>query len=86
METLGLMFGFVFKQPIHKTLRQMRVATIFMLACSLDILYRLVAILELGGQISPEQTVGAVGVLAAAMFAIIWKGISNLSEAHKNDD
>jgi len=80
------MFDFIWKQPIHKTLRQMRIATIIVLYVSLDIMYRLIAILEKGGMASPEQTVAAVGVLAAAVFASIWKGISNLSEPHKDDD
>lgn len=80
------MFGFIFQQPIHKTLRQMRIATILLLVASVDIMYRLVAILEKGGELSPAQTMGAVATLAAAVFAAIWKGISNLAEAHKNDD
>ncbi len=80
------MFGFIFQQPIHKTLRQMRIATILLLFASVDIMYRLVAILEKGGELSPAQTMGAVATLAAAVFAAIWKGISNLAEAHKEDD
>lgn len=80
------MFGFIFQQPIHKTLRQMRIATILLLVASVDIMYRLVAILEKGGELSPAQTMGAVATLAAAVFAAIWKGISNLAEAHKDDD
>lgn len=86
MEKLDAMFGFIFKQPIHKTLRQMRVATIFLLLVSIDIMYRLVQILEKSGQMSTEQTVGAVGALAAGVFATIWAGIKNLSEPHKDDD
>lgn len=80
------MFGFAFQQPIHKTLRQMRIATILLLMVSVDIMYRLVSILEKGGELSPAQTMGAVATLAAAVFAAIWKGISNLAESHKSDD
>lgn len=80
------MFGFIFNQPIHVTLRQMRIATIAILVVSIDIMYRLVAILEAGGELSPAQTMGAVATLAGAVFAAIWRGISNLSEAHKKDD
>ena len=78
------MFGFLWSQPIHKTLRQMRVATIALLFVSVDIMYRLIDIL--GAAISMEQTIAAVGVLAAAVFATIWKGIQNLSDVHKDDD
>lgn len=80
------MFDFVWTQPIHVTLRQMRIATILLLCVSVDIMYRLVAILEKGGELSPAQTMSSVGVLAAAVFAAIWKGITNLSEPHKADD
>lgn len=80
------MFSFIWTQPIHKTLRQMRLATVIMLSVSIHLMYKLVGILEVGGELSPAQTVSAVGVLAAAMFAAIWKGISNLSEPHKSDD
>lgn len=86
METLNKMFGFIFRQPIHKTLRQMRIATICLLLVSMDIMYRLVRILEHAGQMSTEQTIGAVGALAAGVFATIWTGVKNLSEPQKDDD
>lgn len=83
---LDKMFGFIFKQPIHKSLRQMRIATIIILMISIDIMYRLVSILERGTELSPAQAMSVVGALATAVFAAIWKGISNLSEPHKDDD
>ena len=86
MKPLSDMFGFIFTQPIHKTLRQMRVATVVLLGWSAYIMERLVAILEAGEGVSDAQFYGAVGVLAAAVFATIWKGIQNLSEPHKEDD
>lgn len=79
------MLGFIIEQPLHKTLRQMRVATIIMLFLSFDIMYRLVEILESDSSLSPAQTVGAVATLAAAIFATIWNGINNLSKPHKSD-
>lgn len=83
---LSNMFGFVVKQPIHKSLRQMRFIAIIVIGVSIDILYRLVSILESTSALSPVQTVGVVGTLAAAVLGAIWKGISNLSEGHKADD
>lgn len=80
------MLGFAFTQPIHKTLRQMRFVTIAILLVSVDIMYRLVGILERANELSPEQTVAAVGALAAAVIAAIWKGIDNLSNRHQADD
>lgn len=86
MSGFEAMFGFIWKQPIHKTIRQLRLPTIALLIVSVDIMYRLVDILEIGSELSPAQSTAAVGVLAAAVFASIWKGISNISESHKDDD
>ncbi len=79
-------FGFLVSQPIHKTLRQLRIYTVLLLLASVDIMYRLVGILESSEALSGGQTTGAVATLAAAVFAVIWKGISNLAEVHKDDD
>ena len=80
------MLGFIVDQPLHKSIRQLRIPTLMMLFASVDIMYRLIAILEQGSTLSPNQTMGAVATLAAAVFASIWRGISNLSESQKNDD
>lgn len=80
------MFGFIIEQPIHHTIRQLRIFTVLLLLVSVDIMYRLITILENASELSPTQTVGAVAVLAATIFAAIWKGIGNLAEAHKKDE
>lgn len=80
------MFGFIITQPIHKTLRQMRFATIFLLLVCVDIMYRLIHILEASNSLSPAETIAAVSALAIAMLGAMWKGISNLSEKHHADD
>ena len=80
------MVAFIFEQPLHKSLRQLRIATIALLLVSMDIMYRLVTILERGTELSPPQTIGAVATLAAAVFAAIWKGINNLTESYKEDE
>lgn len=79
-------FEFLWTQPIHKSLRQLRVATIVLLFVSMDIMYRLVAILENSSEMSTNQAIGAVATLAGAIFAAIWKGISNLAESHREDE
>ena len=83
---MNKMLGFILEQPLHKTLRQMRIATIVLLFVSVDIMYRLVGILENNSEMSSAQTVAAVGALAATVLTTIWKGIANLSEPHKSDD
>lgn len=83
---MGKMFGFIFDQPIHKTIRQLRIYTVLLLAVSVDIMYRLISILENGSEMSTTQTTAAVATLAAAVFAAIWRGITNLSESQKGAD
>lgn len=80
------MFGFILKQPMHKTIRQLRVVTILLLLMSRDIMYRLLGILERNSELSSGETMAVVGTLTAAVFATIWKGISNMAEPHKDDD
>lgn len=80
------MFGFIVEQPLHKSLRQMRIATIIVLSVCIDIMYELVEILRTGGNLSPSETVAAVAGLATVMVGAIWKGISNLSDKHHNDE
>lgn len=79
------MVGEVFKQPLHKTLRQYRLMTVFVLGCSIDIMYRLLAILEEANRLSEGQQIAAIVGLATALITAIWKGIANLSEPHKED-
>ena len=86
MKNLNDMFGFIFTQPIHKTLRQMRLATISLLMFSCYLMDRLVTILEKSNTLSDGQTAAAVATLTAALSAAVWKGISNLAEPHKDDD
>ena len=83
------MFGFIWQQPVHKTLRDMRFVTLIILACSIDIMYRLVSILEQAALMTNGQATGTiaatVGTLAAGIFAAIWKGIASLHEGNKAD-
>lgn len=81
----NLMFGFIINQPLHVTLRQMRLATIVLLGVSCHIMYLLVDILERAVTLSTPQTVVVVGTLASAVVAAIWKGVDNLSKGHEAD-
>lgn len=80
------MFGFMWTQPIYKTLRQMRLIPVIMLCVSVDIMYRLVKLLEEANELSPEASLAAVGALVAAIFATIWKSIGDLNHPYKSDD
>ena len=77
---------FLWLQPLHKSLRQLRFFTFLMLVVSVDIMYRLIGILEQEGMVAPEKAIGVVGTLAVAVFAAIWKGIGAIKEQHLNDE
>lgn len=79
-------FGFIFVQPIHKTLRQMRVATIVLLGVSIHMMYKIIGIFERSDAISDNQSIAALAVLAGTLMTTIWKGIQNLADPHKDDD
>ena len=83
---MGKSLGFLWRQPIYRTLRQLRVYTVCMLLVSIDIMYRLIGILEKGETVAPEQTIGVVGTLAIAVFASIWKGLASITEQCKQDE
>jgi len=75
---------FIWTQPLHKTLRQMRFVTIGVLVASIDILYRLVGVLQ-AGDLSTEKAVAVTG-LAATVFGGIWKAVDSVKDVYKDDD
>lgn len=77
------MFGFIVEQPIHKSLRQMRVLTVCMLVNSQVLLWVIVGKLE---KLDPVQAAMAYSAIALTLITSIWKGIDNLSKSHKEDE
>ena len=77
-------FRFLVEQPIHKSLRQLRIPTMVILGVSVDILYRLVELLE-SSQLSGDQATAGIVTLAGVVIGAIWKGINSLAESHKED-
>ena len=84
-ETLDIVIGDVFKQPLHKSLRQYRIMSVIVLFCSIDIMYRLLGLLAEANKLSDGQHIAAIVGLATALMTAIWKGISNLSDSHHQD-
>jgi hypothetical protein len=76
------MFGFIFKQPIHITLRQMRIIQVALIFSSQGILWYIVQRLEF---LDPTQSVMAYGTIAAALIAAIWKGVDSLHRPNEAD-
>lgn len=75
---------FLAEQPLHKSLRQLRIPTMVILGVSVDILYRLVELLD-SAQLSGDQATASIVTLAGVVIAAIWKGINSLAESHKED-
>lgn len=84
-DKLEAMLGSIWSQPLHKTLREYRLATVIVLVVSLDIMYRLLSLLEEANRLSDGQHIAAVVGLATALITAIWKGIANLAQAHHDD-
>lgn len=83
MEIFKAMFGFIFSQPIHVTLRQMRIAQVLLIFSSQALLWKIVDELKL---LDPAQAAMAFGAIAAALIAAIWKGVDSLHKGNIKDD
>lgn len=77
------MLGFIIKQPLHVTLRQMRVVQIALIISSQILLYRIVDNMK---TLDPTQAAIAYGVLAAALVTQIWTSVSGMHKGNTRDD
>lgn len=77
------MFGFIFSQPIHVTLRQMRFITVGVIINSQMLLWYICDIM-----LQLDSTQAAIGLSAAmlAEVAAIWKCVDSFSSAIKKDE
>lgn len=74
--------GFIVKQPLHVTLRQMRVVQIALIVSSQILLYRIDDNMK---ELDPTQAAIAYGVLAAALVTQIWTSISSIHKGTGKD-
>jgi len=74
--------GYMVEQPLHVTLRQMRLIHIFALYSADKLLWELVSILE---GLDPVAAATATGAIAAALIAAIWRGLDGLNGGVKKD-
>ena len=75
--------GFIIKQPLHITLRQMRIVPVGLIISSQLLLWEIVRTLKL---LDPSQAAMAFGAIAAALIAAIWKGVDSLHRSNLKDD
>lgn len=76
------MFGFIITQPIHQTLRQMRLIHVLILLNSQWLLWAIVDRIE---RLDPVQAAIAYGVIAGALITAIWQGIKGLHTRTEKD-
>ena len=75
--------GFIVKQPLHVTLRQMRIVPVGLIISSQLLLWEIVRTLKL---LDPSQAAMAFGAIAAALIAAVWKGVDSLHRSNLKDD
>ena len=83
LEALDNVSGFIIKQPLHITLRQMRIVPVGLIISSQLLLWEIVRTLKL---LDPSQAAMAFGAIAAALIAAIWKGVDSLHRSNIKDD
>lgn len=82
-DTRSKMFGFLVEQPIHVSLRQMRLVHLFALYSADKLLWELVYILK---TLDPTAAATATGAIAAALIAAIWRGLDGLNNVVGKDE
>jgi hypothetical protein len=83
MDAFEKMFGFIWQQPIHVTLRQMRIVPVGLIISSQLLLWEIVRSLKL---LDPTQAAVAYGAIAAALITAIWQGLKFIKEGNEKDD
>ena len=85
MEHLNKMFGFIFKQPIHKTLRQMRLVSIGAIYFCGYMMWDMWVWYKSAADLKEVGDTAFLG-FAALVLGTFWKAASAIIEQHKDDD
>lgn len=83
MDAFKAVFGFMWQQPLHVTLRQMRIVQICLVVSSQALLWRIVDNLK---GLDATQAAMAYGAIAAALIVQIWQSINGMHKANLKDD
>lgn len=82
-DAINNMFGFIFKQPIHITLRQMRITHVILLFTSQFMIWEIIQNVK---DTDPAQAAIAYTAIAGTLIATIWKSIDGLHKSNKKDE
>lgn len=83
LEIADNMLGFLVRQPIHVSLRQMRIVPIYLIFSSQDILLEIVRNLKI---VDPVQSAIAYSTIAVTLITCIWQGLKYIREGNVKDD
>jgi hypothetical protein len=82
MDAFKAVFGFMWQQPLHVTLRQMRIVQIALVISSQALLWRIVDNLK---ALDATQAAMAYGAIAAALIVQIWQSINGMHKGNVKD-
>lgn len=76
-------FGFMWTQPIHITLRQLRIVQVLLIYNSQLLLWALVDKID---KLDPVQGAAAAGATMLALIAAIWKCVDSFNKGNVKDE
>ncbi len=83
MDAFKAVFGFMWQQPLHVTLRQMRIVPVGLIISSQLLLWEIVRSLK---QLDPVQAAIAYSAIGMALITAIWQGLKYIREGNVKDD
>ena len=82
-DAINNVFGFMWQQPLHQTLRQMRLIQVGLIINSQILLWHIVDKLHV---LEPTQAAMALGAIAAALITQIWAAVASISKPNGKDE
>ena len=83
LEAVENVFGFMVKQPLHITLRQMRIVPVGLVISSQLLLWEIVRMLKI---LDPTQAAMAYSAIGLALITSIWQGLKHITDSTSKDD
>jgi hypothetical protein len=71
------------KQPLHVTLRQMRIVPVGLIISSQLLLWEIVRMLKI---LDPTQAAMAYSAIGLALITSIWQGLKHITDSTSKDD
>jgi hypothetical protein len=83
MDAFKAVFSFMWTQPLHVTLRQMRVIPVGLIVSSQLLLWEIVRSLK---SLDPTQSAMAYSAIGLALITSIWQGLKHITDKAAKDD